>query len=42
LLSNFEGESKYIMLCNVRLERDIKFRMGAINTLELVKDLMST
>lgn len=42
LLANFEGESKYIMLCNVRLERDIKFRMGAINTLELVKDLMST
>lgn len=32
----------YVMLCALRTESDIKLRLGAINTLEYVKDLKST
>ena len=34
--------AKYIMLCNVRREEDIKFRNGAFDTLKLVEHLKST
>ena len=36
------ASAKYIMLCNVRREEDIKFRTGAIDTLKLVQSLKST
>lgn len=47
LKETFENEkdgasTKYIMLCNVRREQDIKFRTGAIDTLKLVQSLKST
>jgi dihydroxyacetone kinase DhaKLM complex PTS-EIIA-like component DhaM len=34
--------TKYVMMCNVRREKDIKFRLGAIDTLRLVENLKST
>jgi hypothetical protein len=37
-----DGDAKYIMLCNIRREEDIKFRLGAIDTLKLVEKLKST
>ena len=43
LNSHFDLKStKYIMLVNVRREPDIKFRLGAIDTLKLVENLKST
>ncbi len=35
-------KTKYIMLCNIRREKELKYRIGAIDTLKLVKDLKST
>ena len=40
--SNNEEKSKYIMICNLRREKDIKFRLGALDTLKLVAELKST
>lgn len=37
-----DATAKYIMLCNVRREEDIKYRTGAIDTLRLVEKLKST
>jgi hypothetical protein len=34
--------AKYIMLCNIRREKDIKYRYGAIDMLTLVDKLKST
>jgi hypothetical protein len=34
--------AKYVMLCNIRREKDIKYRLGAIDTLKLVDKLKST
>jgi hypothetical protein len=41
-IENNNNKTKNIMICTVRSEQNIKFRLGAIKTLDLVKDLKST
>lgn len=41
-ISGEDDETKFIMLCTLRPESDVKFRTGAIQTLELVSELKST
>jgi hypothetical protein len=40
--SNETEQTKYIMICNLRREKDIKVRLGTIDTLKLVEELKST
>jgi hypothetical protein len=40
--SNEKEQTKYIMICNLRREKDIKVRLGTIDTLKLVEQLKST
>jgi hypothetical protein len=43
LNSDFDPKTtKYMMICNIRRESETKFRLGAIDTLTLVRDLKST
>ena len=37
-----DATTKYIMLCNIRREPEIKYRLGAIDSLRLVQELKST
>jgi hypothetical protein len=40
--SNDLEQTKYIMICNLRREKDIKVRLGTVDTLKLVEELKST
>lgn len=41
-IQNQMGDTKNIMVCTVRSEPEVKYRLGAIKTLKLVEDLKST